>query len=208
MFKWAIRRKMVSENPFADMDFRAAVNRRERRITPEQEKKLLNVNSLDAPPQSRLVKVTTELLADIRRRADAGELQKDIAAIPGCRVRSSARLSTDTCEPECTKGSIGPEMKRRLIAGLDSGLRAGEMLLLQVKHVDYERRDINLPSAITKAKRDQQLPVGSERFKQVLTARRSLGLDVYLFGREDGGYVGSFDKSWKRLFKLAGLPVG
>jgi integrase len=99
-------------------------------------------------------------------------------------------------------------MNRRLIGALDLGLRAGEMLLLQVKHVDFESCHINLPAAITKAKRDQQLPVESERLKRVLDARRSLGAESFVFGSEDGGYVASFDKSWKRLFRLAGLPVG
>ncbi len=30
----------------------------------------------------------------------------------------------------------------------------------------------------------------------------------YVFGAESGAYVASFDKSWRELFRHAGLPVG
>jgi integrase len=99
-------------------------------------------------------------------------------------------------------------MERRLIAGLDLGLRAGEMLAVQVKHVDYDNWVIHLPAANTKAGRDQRVFVETERCKNMLEARKDLGPDAYVFGTEKGTFVASFDKPWKRLFKEAGLPVG
>jgi site-specific recombinase XerD len=42
----------------------------------------------------------------------------------------------------------------------------------------------------------------------VLEGRRNLKPDAFVFGREGVQFVGSFDKGWKKLFKLAGLPVG
>jgi integrase len=99
-------------------------------------------------------------------------------------------------------------MRRRVIGAIDLGLRQGEMLHLQVKHVDYETWKVTLPAAITKAARDQQAFAMTSRIQQVLQERRLLGPEAYLFGREDGRFVASFDKTWKKLFTLAGLPVG
>lgn len=208
MFNWARRRKLVSENPFEVLDFRPASNRRERRITPKQEQQLLDAcDTLDMPAPSRLVKVTPELVTEIRTRAEGGELQKSIASSTGLsRSLICQIVNGQVWNPSTRSGSIGREMKRRLVAGLDSGLRRREMLALQVQHVDYEQWYINLPSANAKAKRDQRVPVGSERLKQVLIERRSLGPEGFVFGREDGGFVASFN--WERLFTRAGLPVG
>jgi site-specific recombinase XerD len=46
------------------------------------------------------------------------------------------------------------------------------------------------------------------RVQEALTARKDLGADKFVFGAESGAYVASFDKSWRELFKHAGLPVG
>lgn len=99
-------------------------------------------------------------------------------------------------------------MTRRLIGALDLGIRSGEMLKIQVKHVDADNRMIRLPGAVTKSGVDQVVYAGTERLHAVLVERRDLGADAFVFGREDGSYVASFAKAWKKLFKLAGLDVG
>jgi site-specific recombinase XerD len=103
-------------------------------------------------------------------------------------------------------------MKRRVIAALDLGLRAGEMLKIQVKHVDYTNWVVNLPATMTKAGattgKSQQVYAGTERVREVLEARRFLGPDAFVFGKENGAKVGDFGKSWNRLFKLSGLHAG
>jgi integrase len=99
-------------------------------------------------------------------------------------------------------------MRRRVVGALDLGLRAGEMLRLQVKHVDYATWTILLPADITKAQRDRRAYVGTDRLRRVLDERKAIGPEAYIFGRESGSFVASFDKTWKRLFRLAGLPVG
>ena len=104
------------------------------------------------------------------------------------------------------------EMRRRLFVALDCGLRAGEMLKVQLKHVHFgpptEPWGISLPAEITKAGEDQLVYVGSARLKRELEKRRFLEPDDYVFGTQDGEYVASFDKSWHRLFTAAKLPVG
>ena len=103
-------------------------------------------------------------------------------------------------------------MRRRLCVALDCGLRAGEMLRVRRRHIQYGPQDeawvITLPASITKAGEDQQVYVGRDRLKAELQKRRFLDDDDYVFGTEDGRFVGSFDKSWKRLFMEAELPIG
>ena len=104
------------------------------------------------------------------------------------------------------------QMRPRLCAALDCGLRAGEMLRVQRKHVGYGGVDdvwvIHLPASITKAGEDQRVYVGSTRLKAELQKRRFLDDDAYVFGTGEGRFVASFDKSWQRLFRTAGLAVG
>lgn len=208
MFNWAKARRLVTENPMDAFEAKPEHNKRNLRVTPEQEQKLLLAcELLDARKPSKLVKVTPEVVADIRASAEAGELQKDIAQRLGVSRPLVSQIVTgkvwNTKQP-----TVGPEMKRRLIAALDLGLREGEMLLLQVKHVDFETWTVKLPAEITKAGTNQQVFAGTERLRDVLEERKSLGPDAYVFGRESGHFVASFDKSWRKLFKLAGLPVG
>jgi integrase len=99
-------------------------------------------------------------------------------------------------------------MRRRIVGAIDLGLREGEMLKLQVKHIDFDSWTINLPAAITKSAKDQRVFAGTERVRQILAERKDLGLEAFVFGKESGAYVGSFKKLWRKLFKLAELPVG
>jgi site-specific recombinase XerD len=208
MFNWARARKLVAENPFDGFSPKPENNKRDVRVTPEQEKKLFEMcEQLDVPPVSKLTKITTEMVTEIRARAETGELQKDIAAA----LRVSRSLICEILNGRIHKPAatvLGREMKRRLIGAIDLGLREGEMLLLQVKHIDYDTQTVRLPSDITKAGKDQVAFVGTERLKTMLDERKSLGPEGYIFGRESGRYVASFDKTWRRLFALAGLPVG
>lgn len=87
-------------------------------------------------------------------------------------------------------------------------MRSGEMLLIQVKHVDADNQIIRLPAAITKSGTDQIVYAGTERVRAVLDERRKLGPEAFVFGRDDGGYVASFAKAWRKLFELAGLTTG
>jgi integrase len=210
LFNWAKRRKMVPENPFDVFELSELVSTRDKRISETQIRNLVDAcASLDEPPKSRLVKVTPELLIEVRRRVEAGELQKDVAASTGLsRPLVSQIINGRVWNVDAYRRTVGNEMRRRLVVALDLGLRQGEMLKIQVKHVDYTRWRLNLPATITKAKKFQRLPIESERLRSVFNERQALGPDAYVFGRENGSYVASFDKSWKRLFTLAGLPVG
>jgi integrase len=105
-------------------------------------------------------------------------------------------------------------MHRRLVAAIDLGLREGEMLKVQMKHIDFTSWAITLPPESAKggATTDQAETVYAmtPRVRQMLEARRGQFTDPerYVFGAESGAYVASFDKSWRELFRHAGLPVG
>ena len=208
MFNWAKRRKLVSENPFDALERKPELNKRDVRVHAEQEQRLLAAcETLDTPPQSKLTKLTLEMVAEIRQRVDAGEQQKVVAAT----FRVSRPLVCQIVNGQVRQGHrgvLGREMKRRLFAALDLGLREGEMLLLQVKHIDFDNWIIRLPSTITKAAVNQQVFRGTQRLQEALTERRALGPEKFVFGREDGSYVASFDKTWRTLFKNAGLVAG
>jgi integrase len=208
MFNWAQARKLVTENPFDGFDAKPENNKRDVRITPEQERALFEaLDQLDAPPKCKLTRVTAEMVAEIRARAEAGEAQKAIAIVFNIsRPLVSQIVNGHVHRPR--RGTLGAEMRRRLIAAIDLGLRQGEMLLVQVKHIDFDTWTLHLPAAITKAAADQWVPVVTARVQEMLTERRALGADAFVFGREDGRFVGSFDKTWIRLFKLAGVPPG
>src|SRR5205807_1327540 len=111
----------------------------------------------DEATPSKLVKVTPETVNEIRSRAERGEQQKDIAVAFGLSRPLVSQIVNGRVWNPNRRRTLGSEMKRRLIAALDLGLREGEMLLLQKKHIDFETWTVHLPSDITKAAKDQQV---------------------------------------------------
>ena len=103
-------------------------------------------------------------------------------------------------------------MRRRLIGAIDLGLREGELLGVQVKHVDFDSWRLTLPPEIAKGgattDKAEFVYAMTDRVQAVLTDRKDLGPDADIFGAESGAKVEGFIKSWRELFKLAGLPVG
>ncbi len=124
-------------------------------------------------------------------------------------------------------GTKGKEMRRRIYAAFDLGLRAAEVLAIQLKHVDFKpvtvkvdgrQRQvlvITLPAAITKGGKTtgeiEHVYAGSERLKKELVRRRfqlQRNPEGYVFGTEDGRRVRGFRRMWRELFRLAGLDFG
>lgn len=209
-FNWAKRRKLITESPFDGLSKLQENNKRDTRITLVQEEALFAAcDTLNDLPPSKQTRLTFDIATAIRQRAAAGEMQKSIAADLGLsRGLVSDIVTGKAWNPSIRRRTASQEMRRRLIAALDLGLRAGEMLAVQVKHVDFDAWEIQLPAAITKAKRDQVVHVGTGRLRDVLNQRRVLGPNAYVFGRENGGYVADFDRAWNTLFKAAKVPVG
>jgi hypothetical protein len=82
------------------------------------------------------------------------------------------------------------------------------MLKVQVKHENFDSWTILLPGTNTKADKDQIVFAMTSRIQYLLTERRCLGDDAYVFGSERAPTWRHFDSSWKCLFRLADLPCG
>lgn len=181
-------------------------------------------------PNAR-AKLTMPIANEIRLQVAGGASQKAIAATFGvspavvCDIVSGKIWNPAKYVPT-TKGD---EMRRRLIGAFDGGLRAGEMMLVQLKHVNFRRPrvfiaddgtrvecyELELPPAITKGGKTtgetQYVIAGTDRFKRMLDQRRTQlknNPDGYVFGTEAGGYQQSFRKQWNKLFRAAGLEFG
>ena len=98
-------------------------------------------------------------------------------------------------------------MKLRIIAAMDTGMRQGEIQLLQLKYIDFKAGDhgvITVPGEISKFPEDRDIPM-TPRFKAALQKRRFLAPEGFVFGNEIGGYVKDFRSAWEGILKRAGI---
>lgn len=204
-----------------------------RQLEEPVEEKLFEVcpqlNRIQHSPNTRGV-LTMEKAVEIRMRVENGESQKAVAA--------SFKISEATCsaivlgkiwnQAKYKVGTKGTEMKRRLIAAFDSGLRAGEMMRLQIKHVIWKLEVITLndgtvlqgyiirlPPRISKGGKTrgkmEYVYAMTERFRLMLDQRRlQLKNDPegFIFGTEQGHSQLGFRRMWNDLFERAGLHYG
>lgn len=98
-------------------------------------------------------------------------------------------------------------MRLRIIAALDTGMRAGEMQRLQLCHLDFKQRLVRIPGEISKFPKDREIPM-TPRLKRALQRRRFLGPDAYVFGNKDGAFVRSFREAWIGVLTRAGFARG
>ncbi|MFN7981141.1 MAG: site-specific integrase [Vicinamibacterales bacterium] len=104
-----------------------------------------------------------------------------------------------------------PLMQLRIVAALDTGMRRGEMLRVQLKRVDFNNGLIVLPRRVlvkdvyrqnTKNDRTRRIPM-TPRLTQLMEQRRFIGQDGYVFGDESGGLIEDIKKPWATLNLLA-----
>jgi integrase len=215
----------MARNPMHDIEKRVAISStRPGRILEDVEDRLFAVvDQLNAPqhrPNGR-AKLTPALADAIRRQVASGARQKDV-----CSNIITGKIWHPATYRPTTKGD---EMRRRLIGAFDGGLRAGEMMRIQIQHIDFRRPrvvvladgrrleayEIALPPALTKGGKTtgetEYVLAGTARFRDMLDARRvQLKNDpaAYVFGTEAGTYQREFRRQWHRLFRLAGLDYG
>jgi hypothetical protein len=179
--------------------------------------------------------LTQQQVDAIRARVERGELQKRVAkAFKISEATCSAIVLGKTWNKKLQRRSTrGAEMRRRLIAGFDGGMRLAEMLKTKIKHVQWTLVKIDgavgyrivLPPEITKGGKssgeNETIYAMTPRFVKMLDARRlqlrrqnettgkwEPNPEAFIFGTEAGHYQASFDKTGPRLFKLAGLDWG
>jgi integrase len=232
LFNRAIKWKRLKVNPIVSIDKRVGAKKKfEVRMEEGIEDLLIaaceKLNRPQHKPHSKLL--TWEKVEEIRNRVAAGESQRAIAGAFGISTGLCCQIvKGDIWNPaKYRTGTKGSEMKRRIYAAFDLGLRANELQSLQLKHIDFKpvRFDLDgetrevfvvaLPPQITKGGKStgeiEYVYVGTDRLKRELTARRFTLKDnpeAYVFGAEDGRPIKSFKKMWRELFKLAELDFG
>jgi integrase len=233
LFQRAVEWGYMKTNPVTFIKNKVGTNSRtEVRLLEDPEERLLAAcDRLDeAQHHRRRAKLNWQQVREIRARAKAGESQKALAE--GFKVSAttvSQVVSDAIWKADAPTGTCGREMRRRLIAAVDLGVRVTELLsitLPMIKPVPerferdgktYEVFVISLPAPVTKGGKTtgkvEDVYAGTERLKQELTRRRfqlrgNPPDKQYVFGREDGSRIKRFDDTWHRLFGLAGLDWG
>ena len=113
------------------------------------------------------------------------------------------RLTTDE-EDQLLRAAVGdPLMRARLIVALDTGMRRGEMLLLQNKHILWEEGLIRVVAPNAKSGRERKIPISTGRLRRVLEQRAFLGRDGYVLGNEIGERQTDFRGAWLKLLAAA-----
>jgi integrase len=226
----------MAHNPMKAIDCKVAAQPghfRERHLDEDVEDRLFAAcDTLNRPAHpTTKAKLTQAIADDIRTRLAAGELGVAVArryAISPAVVSSIKH--GDIWNPERVVGTKGTEMRRRLVAAFDAGLRAGEMLQITLAHVNWRlqrvRREdgtelagyqLALPPELTKGGKrtgeTQYVFVATERGKAMLEARRfqlknNKPTQQFVFGDEAGRQVKGFRRMWRELFELAGLTWG
>lgn len=142
---------------------------------------------ISAVPFSRnLVSLDTELEIGRERRLEPGEEEKLLRAADA-------------------------EMKLRIIAALDTGMRKGEMLRVQLKRVSFKYGYIELPRRVlvkdvyrqnTKNDKTRRIPI-TPRLMKLLKKRRFIGAEGYVFGDATGALVEDIKKPWNTVNLIA-----
>ena len=235
--KQAVRWKRMATNPMAQIDRRVSQKPdhfKARHLVEDVEDRLFAVVEQLNRPQHRpnRGKLTQAQADAIRAALAAGQSGVTVAA--AFKVSPSvvsAIKHGDIWNPEAlTIGTKGTEMRRRLIAAFDGGMRAGEMLQVQLSHVNWRQvtftradgtrghgYEIVLPPRLTKGGKmtgeSETIFAGTQRFVQLLEQRRfqlknNKPSRQFLFGSEDGRQQKDFRRMWRELFTLAGLDWG
>ena len=170
-------RDLLSATPFRH-GIRVSQNerRRDRRISEEEELRLLDAAALLNEPPRGNAKLSWDAVREIRARAHAGVSQTELAA--------SFNISQPLCN-EILRGHIwdpastlttGDEMRDRIIGALDTGCRLGEMMKIQNKHVDWQHRRIRILKEHSKGEVARVIPFEQGgRLEKLLRRRAFLG---------------------------------
>lgn len=194
---------------------------------PAEDKLFAACDALNRPqhaPHSKLL--TWPKVEEIRKRVADGEMQSKVAAHFGIsRGLCCQIIKGEIWNPAIYKrGTKGDMMRLRLMAAFDAGVRREEMMLIQLKHINFKPVSVNVEGEQKKllvvevqSKGEKStgekefVYVGTERLKEALQKRRFAlkhDPDAYVFGTEDGRRQKDFRRMWRELFKLAGLKWG
>jgi integrase len=94
---------------------------------------------------------------------------------------------------------------------LDTACRLGEILSLQWRDVDLERRELTIRAEKTKTRTARIVPISTRllatlEMRKLDPAGQQFGADAYVFGNEIGEQVESLRIAWETAREKAGLP--
>ncbi len=124
-------------------------------------------------------------------------------------VPRDRRFQSDDDEQRLLKAAR-PHLRAVIVAMLDTCCRPGEILSLQWRDVNLERRELIIRAVKEKTRRTRLIPI-SGRLLAVLEMRRTdpagqpLPLDAYAFGTRLGQQVKNVAKAWKKACAEAKL---
>jgi integrase len=190
----------------------------ESEVVVDDYKKKLEASGLGAPGRNRR-------LSKLRQMLNWAKDWKFITRVPFSRNLMS--LDTDqevSRDRRLEPGEEGillkaadAEMKLRIVAALDTGMRKGEMLRVQLKQVDFKRGFVTLPRRVlikdvyrqnTKNDKTRKVPI-TPRLLRLLKKRRFIGADGYVFGDAKGNFVEDIKKPWNTVNLVAhGYKIG
>jgi hypothetical protein len=110
------------------------------------------------------------------------------------RRREAALLSAAT-----------PHIQAMIVAGIDTGMRQGEMLAARFGDVDLERGLITLRGETTKSRKTRVVPISTERLRAVIEWLRldadgdEKPQEALVFGNEAGEPLRLFHRTWVSL---------
>jgi integrase len=98
----------------------------------------------------------------------------------------------------------GAQMRDRIVGGLETACRLGEMLKIQNRHVLWDTHQIIIPAEHAKDAESRRIPFEPKgRLAQLLKRRRFLGAKAFVFGAATGEYQGTIRTAWESLVLLA-----
>ena len=125
-------------------------------------------------------------------------------------IPRSRRFETDEDEQRLLNAA-NPQLRAVIIAILDTACRPGEILSLQWKDVNPERRELTIRAVKAKTRTARMIPISS-RLAAVLEMRRldpagkPFSPDAYPFGNAVGEESTSVRTAWENARDAAGLP--
>ena len=96
-----------------------------------------------------------------------------------------------------------PMMGARVIVALDTGMRRGEVLLLQNKHVLWKEELIRVLAPNAKNRKERRIPISTTRLRSVLEQRAFLGTQAFVFGKAIGEPQTDFRGAWESVLAKA-----
>ncbi len=115
------------------------------------------------------------------------------------------RLQSDEEAKLLRVASGDPLMRARIIVALDTGMRRGEMLLVQNKYVLWPERLIRVLAPNAKSRKERRIPISTQRLSQVLEQRAFLGPEAFVVGDGLGERQMDFRSAWLKV--LAGAWI-